>query len=514
MRTWSILLKKVYLFLLIMVPGVNVAMAQESAGEDKTICNSDGVVIGFGQENPAHCYQWNPETGLSNPRILHPVANPSTTTNYTLTVVGEDFVYTNVTSMTVFVKEAEVTLTVENNLTECMAGRQVTFTAEASDAFPDGEDLTFTFHFQHSDGSPWIESFTFDNRTASYDVVFDALPPGSETHQYATETFVEVENENCKAQSAPLPVEVYELSIEFISDAFSNKPWKVVVGDAIAFSATASTDCNSWKWEFPDGRWRIEGGNSRNGNNMVIPFSTLNGASNADFGDIFGSVMVSCTDGDGNEYSVTSTNQNPPKKAKIFFDPDKNRQGEEPTTNSPPCWFVFWKDGLVVDQMNLCGYAQDSQYYGYWDSKTGVVLCDLAATTNGPHEYLTDMSGNQFTINGTGKHLNCVAEVIAHEKLHSVYPAIGQITYGINTDTDGLPDLIENNPEPMYWYFKASNPYNADTFGYFYAPLTGPGVTYDFSDQEVRCRIEEISGTVPAVHPERDWSQDSENPNW
>ncbi len=54
------------------------------AGPDKSSC-CGGVQIGV---NPVPCYTyaWAPVTGLSNPNIANPVANPAVTTTYTLTV--------------------------------------------------------------------------------------------------------------------------------------------------------------------------------------------------------------------------------------------------------------------------------------------------------------------------------------------------------------------------------------------------------------------------------------------
>lgn len=39
-------------------------------------------------EEPGWTYSWSPATGLDDPNILHPLANPSTTTTYTLTVTA------------------------------------------------------------------------------------------------------------------------------------------------------------------------------------------------------------------------------------------------------------------------------------------------------------------------------------------------------------------------------------------------------------------------------------------
>lgn len=52
---------------------------------DTSICNGTEVQIGFKPlGNPDISYQWSPTTGLSNPNISNPIAEPTITTTYTL----------------------------------------------------------------------------------------------------------------------------------------------------------------------------------------------------------------------------------------------------------------------------------------------------------------------------------------------------------------------------------------------------------------------------------------------
>jgi gliding motility-associated-like protein len=55
------------------------------AGADKVICDNTAVQLG-GPPQPNRVYKWTPVTGLSNPDISDPMASPSVTTQYTLTV--------------------------------------------------------------------------------------------------------------------------------------------------------------------------------------------------------------------------------------------------------------------------------------------------------------------------------------------------------------------------------------------------------------------------------------------
>jgi len=100
-----------------------------------------------------------------------------------------------------------------------------------------------------------------------------------------------------------------------------------------------------------------------------------------------------------------------------------------------------------------------------------------------------------------GKHLQCVAETICHEKYHKYCD--DHYSGSTDTDGDGLPDAEENTPSKGY--FKVSDPTNPDTFNYNY----GGG----YEDQEVRCRLEEIHN-CGAVYPSKDWSADPENSQW
>ncbi len=54
-----------------------------NAGTDTTICLTDSFVMGASSDGLS--YSWSPSTGLSNPNILNPVANPDATTDYVVT---------------------------------------------------------------------------------------------------------------------------------------------------------------------------------------------------------------------------------------------------------------------------------------------------------------------------------------------------------------------------------------------------------------------------------------------
>jgi len=71
---------------------VNNTPPVANAGPDGTITcaqNASGFQIGS-TPNPTYTYSWSPTVGLSNPNIANPIANPISTTTYTLTVVNAD----------------------------------------------------------------------------------------------------------------------------------------------------------------------------------------------------------------------------------------------------------------------------------------------------------------------------------------------------------------------------------------------------------------------------------------
>ncbi len=87
------------------------ALSQGYAGPNKIMLKDSSVVIG-GKGCSNCCYLWTPATGLSDPKILHPTAKPTATTTYTLKVTGDNFNISDVSQMTVTVKDGIDGLTV------------------------------------------------------------------------------------------------------------------------------------------------------------------------------------------------------------------------------------------------------------------------------------------------------------------------------------------------------------------------------------------------------------------
>lgn len=83
-----------------------------NAGGDVTICkNGPGKQL---NATGGDLFEWKPATGLSNTKVGNPVANPSVTTTYTVTVTDRNTGCSNTASVTVFVN-ALVPITVSAN---------------------------------------------------------------------------------------------------------------------------------------------------------------------------------------------------------------------------------------------------------------------------------------------------------------------------------------------------------------------------------------------------------------
>lgn len=78
------------------------------AGPDQTICLSDSVMIGGSPTGPAGVsYSWTPTAGLSDPTIANPMASPSNTTKYFVTITNAN-TCTSLDSMVVNVNELPI----------------------------------------------------------------------------------------------------------------------------------------------------------------------------------------------------------------------------------------------------------------------------------------------------------------------------------------------------------------------------------------------------------------------
>lgn len=401
-------------------------------------------------------------------------------------------------SDTVKLTVVEVSLAVESNVAhgggyECMEGRELTFTATASGGFPCGltNPITFTFFSWGADGTIRTDSDWSTDRTEAHDWTVEDVLGGDADHKYLSHNTASASNDGAFAMSNDIPVDVYELWIEYLRDSGTGKDWKVVVNGSIAYSAIASAHCTSWEWDMEDGVpdvWNPTGGTSKTGTGMSIPNSDMP-SSNSKFGDAYGTVNVYCEDADGSEHQFYSTSMNPSEKTRVFFDKSASTNPD----GSVPNWYYYWKSG------NVCGINSDVHYdaggdFGYYiPGQDHVHVQDSAPTTNTGPETYTKVPGDSVTVTGQGVGIDCVAETIGHEKYHKyIYETYnGQA----DTDSDGIPDSIESTMDGINTFVHDPDSYN---MGGHYS---------SYGDNELRCRKKELSPGI-AVYPDRDWSED------
>lgn len=423
---------------------------QADAGEDKAYCNGEAIEIGT-PGNSTDCYRWQPTNGLDDPNSPMPMANPSSTTTYTLTVTKENFTSRTTDDVTVKVNEAKVELEVEEMLTECMEDRILTYTATAEGFnVDDGEPIKFTFHYERSDGSKWeSEQWSLD-LTVDDTVMASKVLDGDSDHKFTTPIFVIAEKDDCMATSATLDITVYELWIEYVQHNAAN-PWKAIVGKQFNYSAIASADCKNWDWDMKDGapqQWNPAGGNAKSGK-MTIPNGDLP-RTNTPFGDTFGTVSVFCEDGEGNKHSFESTNMNPPQKVKVFYDATASTN---PVSNDLN-WFVYYKSNYGN---NAIIFGCDSNGRSFSSAGGGDGSVRVCNETYAGDMYITTTTmAGQLTATGWSaitRHYANFVGVVDHERQH----ANNEIVSGPPLDVDGdfLPSAFETstsntNPNQKY----------------------------------------------------------------
>lgn len=138
------------------------------AGDDITICNGTSTQLN-GQASggvPGYTYQWSPSAGLSSTTIANPVANPTTTTTYTLTVRDSQNCP----------KSSQVTVAINtlnqgsigNGQTICSGGDPVAFTSGAASG-------TGTLTYQWERSTTGADG-TYTDIPGATDAVYDSPP--------------------------------------------------------------------------------------------------------------------------------------------------------------------------------------------------------------------------------------------------------------------------------------------------------------------------------------------------
>ena len=369
--------------------------------------------------------------------------------------------------------------------------------------------------------------------------------------------------------ATPQVVNVYKLWISKFRDKASKKDWKVVIGQDIEVGANASPDCTDFNWEMPDTRptllssekvWNLQGSG---GNNVKIPFSDLTTTfdnvrvSNSDFGDKYGCVKVFCKDNFGNgawhttvsRYTPTGSDlvMNPPESAKVYFPRDVDLAGNpvyvvgsipgtgNGTSNlNPPLWFIFWKEGNVVDLLNNVNYLNDNTVYGKTIGSQVLITASAVDRADDNSHFVLALtpsglpSTNSIYYGSTGNHACSLIGTLTHENYHraiNVSPSggDGNPRPGYESDGDGILDSEELTPpnspplgDPSFPISFVGNPDSYDL------EHKVDKVYKNYGDNELRCRIlqknittnNSASGWNAYYHIDKDWSAIIHNLNW
>ncbi|MBU4487299.1 MAG: hypothetical protein KKD38_10280, partial [Candidatus Delongbacteria bacterium] len=169
--------------------------------------------------------------------------------------------------------ELLVNLTIENDLTECMEGRELTFTAVISrDININKDDYYWSYVCTLPDGTEYTTSVgPVTDRTLTYDITMDNLLDGDTDHFYPAYSYVILESNTAKGiiESNKRNFKVFELFIKRIWDTEPNgieNDWKVVLGEDFWYEVIAPNNQSAleemtWNWEFLQGatkKWSLE----------------------------------------------------------------------------------------------------------------------------------------------------------------------------------------------------------------------------------------------------------------
>jgi len=340
------------------------------------------------------------------------------------------------------------------NLTECMEGRTLTYTAKI-EGVTNNPSKTFTFYFQRANLTNWNANEVSSANSINYTVISDdvANSPSQANHMFTTPIHVSVKINNIEFfESDVMDVDVYELWINYFKDTATGKAWKVCVENNMSYDATASSDCDDWNWDMPAGvpdAWNPTGGNVKSGTAMKIPYTDLARASNSWFGDTYGEVEASCNDGEDNFHRKYSTNQRGVYvKADVFFPPTVNVNGGTPSTAAPPCWFVFWQqtsagssEAEYDHSISESGKTQVLYFLGEYINGAGWTKIGSSAYSTSNKIYGGNATTSHGTLNaGSCSGIDWFHLVVAHELKHR---ETFDVSYANDVDIDAVPDSNE-----------------------------------------------------------------------
>ena len=355
-------------FLMYGINGFSQYVAYDLVGEDRLSCGNQ-VSIGSPCDFGGYTWTWS-DPSISGP---NPTVNPSVSTTYVLTLKNLDNGDITTAPVTVIVVTG-LTVTAEDNIIEAMEGRNITYTANVTANFPpafNGEIL-YKFNFfdaQNFQSYPTFPKTIMDNKLT---IPAPMVPLGSAGHKMTTIVHCQIVLGTDICGDANANIDVYELWIDYVRDAATNKNWKIVVGEDIEYNAIAANTSNNWDWNMEDEDnsikiWHPTGGiyqSHLGGSLITIPDTDLPECEDWDhFGDQFGTISVYCEDGEGRVHKTYSrippSGINSPtndaiikimntQEVEVYFDHTKTTN---PTGDKN--WFCYWKASLFSGVPNI-----------------------------------------------------------------------------------------------------------------------------------------------------------------
>lgn len=115
---------------------IGIGILKVSAGIDKLVClgNSTTLTASVSGSIGSVSYSWSPSTGLNSTNILQPIATPTVTTTYKLTVTETAFLHRHRSDSVIVIVHQLPTVTASSNTAICL-GSSTTLTASGANTY-------------------------------------------------------------------------------------------------------------------------------------------------------------------------------------------------------------------------------------------------------------------------------------------------------------------------------------------------------------------------------------------
>jgi gliding motility-associated-like protein len=197
----------------------SAGVATSDAGPDVSICNGASTQL---NATGGTTFAWSPTTGLSNPNIANPIASPSTTTTYTVTISGTNIFCPAATD--------QVTVTVTTPVP----------TASSNSPVCVGNTLTFSTSIPNAAGYTWSGPNGFSNNTSGTPSISNVTTAASGTYSVTISL-----GGGCSG-TAQTTVSITNPPVISIS----GNPLSGCQPLSVTFSATSTPAAQNYAWNF------------------------------------------------------------------------------------------------------------------------------------------------------------------------------------------------------------------------------------------------------------------------